>query len=61
MEELFAFICVVIAVAFSAVGVIEGRGRERERAIQAGAAYYTVDPATGDTEFKYIKEKEDEK
>lgn len=50
---------IVAAIITLVVGLIGGAGfmesRYQKQAIAAGVARYTVNPATGETKFEYIK------
>lgn len=62
MEDGLISLLVIGAIALIAVSIGSqvGEARERDRAVEAGAAYYVADPTTGDVSFHYITEKEDE-
>ena len=56
-SEVAIIVTVVMAVAFFTgfiVGGVSISDSERENAIEAGVAYYKVDPKTGETSFVYI-------
>jgi hypothetical protein len=45
----------IVAGVFFLIGGIRGINAANKRAVEAGVAYWSVDPKTGAKEFKYYK------